>query len=97
MGGPVLDVCRHFCERWNFIKHEKALDKERVPFIQPPLGGFNNYQKFKLPEADERSHRRHRFEPGTRGVKGTCRTQVLRSVGEWSIGLETEVGVIVSN
>ncbi|KAJ8656583.1 hypothetical protein O0I10_007660 [Lichtheimia ornata] len=90
VGGPVLDVCRHFCERWNFIKHEKALDKERVPFIQPPLGGFNTYQKFKLPEADDRGHRRHRFEPGTRGVKGTCRTQVLRSVGEWSIGLETE-------
>ena len=93
MGGPVLDVSRHFCERWNYVKHEKALEKERVPYIQPPLGGFNEHQRFKVPGENEPHHMRHRFEPGTRGHHGSCRTQVLRSIGEWSLGLDTEVCV----
>ncbi|KAI9312755.1 hypothetical protein BX666DRAFT_1986220 [Dichotomocladium elegans] len=92
LGGPVLDVCRHFCERWNYIKHEKALDNDKIPYIQPPLGGFNRLQRFELPSMndDESGYHRRRFDPGTRGVRGKCRAQVLRSVGEWSIGLDTE-------
>ncbi|KAI7858196.1 hypothetical protein BDC45DRAFT_499033 [Circinella umbellata] len=90
LGGPVLDVSRHFCERWNYVKHEKALEKERVPYIQPPLGGFTEQQRFQIPEKEESHDIRRRFEPETRGHHGTCRTQVLRSIGQWSLGLDTE-------
>ncbi|KAI9493053.1 hypothetical protein BDB00DRAFT_825220 [Zychaea mexicana] len=90
LGGPVLDVCRHFCERWNYVKHEKAEDKEKVPFIQPPLGGLSQRQHFRIGDDNQPNRHLHRFEPGTRGIHGTCRAQVLRSIGEWSLGLDTE-------
>lgn len=66
------------------------MDKDRVPFLRPPLGGLAGHQRFKLPDENEHYHYR-RFEHGTRGVKGNVRCQVLRSVGEWSIGTDTEV------
>ncbi|KAI8391192.1 uncharacterized protein BYT42DRAFT_474927 [Radiomyces spectabilis] len=92
LGGPVLDVAHHFCERWNFIKHEKAMDHDNVPFLQPPLGGFAGHQRFVIPNEDPENHRhqRRRFQHGTRGVTGTCRAQVLRSSGEWSLDIPTE-------
>ncbi|KAG0171892.1 hypothetical protein DFQ28_003801 [Apophysomyces sp. BC1034] len=97
IGGPVLDVARHFCERWNFVKHEKALKKEKVEFLQPPLGGYSQNQRFDIPMEDhiedDEGHacvKRCQFKHGTRGVNGTCRAQVLRSSGLWSLDIETE-------
>ncbi|KAI9491274.1 hypothetical protein BDB00DRAFT_767302 [Zychaea mexicana] len=93
VGGPVLDVGRHFTERWNYIKTKKNMDNERVLFLKPALGGFGHHQHFSIPDdADEvAAHRTYRFMHGTRDVKGTCRTQILRSAGDWSLGLdETE-------
>ncbi|KAL0087888.1 hypothetical protein J3Q64DRAFT_1735044 [Phycomyces blakesleeanus] len=92
MGGPVLDVVRHFCERWNFIKHEKAMDKEHVPFLQPPVGGFGKNQRFSINNDDELTakQKRRKYKHHTRNVTGTCRSQVLRSAGEWSLDIETE-------
>jgi len=87
LGGPVLDVARHACERWNFIKHQKSMDRDEVPFLQPPLGGFSRTQKFELP-TDHSFFRKHVHN--TRGIKGSCRTQVLRSSAEWSSNIETE-------
>lgn len=87
----MLDVARHFCERWNFIKHEKAMKKDKVPFLQPPLGGFNHSQHFEMPREMSPFVHRHRYAHETAGVEGTVRCQVLRSMGEWSLGLETEV------
>ncbi|ORY93035.1 hypothetical protein BCR43DRAFT_496218 [Syncephalastrum racemosum] len=92
-GGPVLDVARHFCERWNYIKHKKNMDDERILFIHPPLGGMGQGLEFGVPENKEDlpSRRAHRFMHGTRDVHGTCRVQVCRSSGTWSLGLkETE-------
>ncbi|KAG0174673.1 hypothetical protein DFQ28_005271 [Apophysomyces sp. BC1034] len=95
LGGPVLDVARHFCERWNFIKHEKAMDKDKVPFLQPPLGGFTRKQSFRVPLQDEggQHFRRHHFRHGTRNINGTCRAQVLRSSAEWSSGITNEPSI----
>ncbi|SAM04497.1 hypothetical protein [Absidia glauca] len=92
MGGPVLDVARHFCERWNFVKNEKAKDIEAIPFLQPPLGGFvGNTQRFNLPNEEEQpAWQRRRYRHGTRGVTGTCRAQVVRSSADWSLGIKTE-------
>jgi hypothetical protein len=28
-------VARHFVQRWNFIKDEKASDKDKIPFLTP--------------------------------------------------------------
>ncbi|KAI8329868.1 hypothetical protein BC941DRAFT_463630 [Chlamydoabsidia padenii] len=92
LGGPVLDVARHFCERWNFVKNEKSKDIEAIPFLQPPLGGFvGNRQRFELPQDDQvPAWQRRRYRHGTRGVTGTCRAQVVRSSADWSLGIKTE-------
>lgn len=28
-------MARHFVQRWNFIKDEKAYDKDKFPFLTP--------------------------------------------------------------
>lgn len=68
------------------------MDRDEVPFLQPPLGGFSRTQKFELP-TDHSFFRKHVHN--TRGIKGSCRTQVLRSSAEWSSNIETEVRTIV--
>ncbi|CEP10723.1 hypothetical protein [Parasitella parasitica] len=89
-GAPVLDVARHFCERWNFIKHEKAKNKDNIPFLQPPLGGMGQQQRYIEEEPEEHHYRRQRHKHRTRGVTGTMRAQVLRSSAKWSSGVELE-------
>lgn len=91
MGAAVLDVARHFCERWNFIKHEKAKDKENVPFLQPPLGGMGGQERFLQEQPEEHHYRSVCYKHRTHGVKGTMRAQVLRSSAKWSSGVEHEV------
>ncbi|CAO3600983.1 unnamed protein product [Absidia cylindrospora] len=88
LGGPVLDVARHFCERWNFVKNEKNRKNDNVPLLQPPLGGFvgNTQRGFQ----DQPQQQARRYRHGTRGVSGTCRAQVVRSSADWSLGIKTE-------
>ncbi|KAG1152416.1 hypothetical protein G6F37_000260 [Rhizopus arrhizus] len=89
LGKPVLDVSRHFCDRWNFIKQSKSLDKQNAPFLKPPAGGYSSYQNFKI-SLENRLLRSHHFPHATHGVQGTCRVQVLRSSAEWSSGIPLE-------
>ncbi|CAG8498943.1 7241_t:CDS:10, partial [Ambispora leptoticha] len=35
VGTPARDVARHFVQRWNFIKDEKASGREDLPFLTP--------------------------------------------------------------
>ncbi|PKY56906.1 phospholipase D/nuclease [Rhizophagus irregularis] len=35
IGTPARDVARHFVQRWNFIKDDKASCIERIPFLTP--------------------------------------------------------------
>lgn len=87
----MLDVARHFCERWNFIKHDKAKNIDTVPYLQPPLGGMGQQQRFIEEEAEEHHYKRYRHKHRTHGVTGTMRAQVLRSSAKWSSGVELEV------
>ncbi|GAA5809595.1 hypothetical protein MFLAVUS_003006 [Mucor flavus] len=91
IGLPVLDVARHFCERWNFIKHEKAINKDHVPFLEPPVGGMGRQQKFmEEPQEEEHHFRTLCHKPRVQGVTGNVRAQVLRSSAKWSSGIELE-------
>lgn len=90
IGTPVLDVARHFCERWNFIKHDKALNKDNVPFLQPPLGGMGQQQRYIEDKPEEHHYQKYRHKHRTHGVTGTMRAQVLRSSAKWSSGIELE-------
>ncbi|KAI8980525.1 hypothetical protein BDB01DRAFT_836742 [Pilobolus umbonatus] len=90
IGAPVLDVTRHFCERWNFIKHDKAKTKDNIPYLQPPLGGMGRQERFLEEEAEEHHYLKNRHRNRTAGITGTMRAQVLRSSSKWSLGIETE-------
>ncbi|CAI2169391.1 2838_t:CDS:10 [Funneliformis geosporum] len=35
IGHPARDIARHFVQRWNFIKEEKAFEREKFPFLTP--------------------------------------------------------------
>ncbi|PKC70587.1 phospholipase D/nuclease [Rhizophagus irregularis] len=35
VGHPARDIARHFIQRWNFIKEEKAFERESIPFLMP--------------------------------------------------------------
>ena len=35
-GQPARDIARNFCQRWNFIKSAKAINREDMPFLLPP-------------------------------------------------------------
>ena len=35
IGTPARDVARHFVQKWNFIKEEKAFEREKIPFLMP--------------------------------------------------------------
>ncbi|RUP33532.1 hypothetical protein BC936DRAFT_138556, partial [Jimgerdemannia flammicorona] len=85
LGQPVLDIAKHFCERWNFIKNNKSLDREEVLFLEPPLGGFTqSYAR------DAGSHLRIKHHHKTGDVKGNHHVQVLRSSSQWSHDIKTE-------
>jgi hypothetical protein len=72
------------------------MDRDEVPFLEPPLGGFSQAQKFELPIHESRFHFRKHIH-NTRGITGSCRTQILRSSADWSSNIETEVFPSVSN
>lgn len=90
MGEPVLDVARHFSDRWNFIKHSKSLDKSQAPFLKPPVDGYSGYQSFKI-TMESKLLRSYHFEPNVDDVQGSCKVQVLRSSADWSTGIKLEV------
>lgn len=66
------------------------MDKDNVPFLQPPLGGMGHQEHFFENQPEEHHYRRVRNKHRTRGIKGTMMTQVLRSSAKWSSGIELE-------
>ncbi|KAI8886590.1 phospholipase D/nuclease [Backusella circina FSU 941] len=92
LGQPVLDLARHFCDRWNFVKHSKSLDKQKAPFLRPPLGGYSSYQSFKIP-IESRILRSYHFHHNLGEVHGTCQAQILRSSASWSSGIKLEKSI----
>lgn len=72
------DLARHFIQRWNYVKAEKAMHKEEhIPFLLPG------------PESHSED------EGGGEGSDMTgCRAQLVRSVGEWSMGMPVEASIM---
>jgi phosphatidylserine/phosphatidylglycerophosphate/cardiolipin synthase-like enzyme len=84
VGRPARDVARHFVQRWNFIKKEKAENRPEYPVLiaksdqqhdreQPP--GIKSF-KYKCGEIS--------CHPD----EGTCHIQIVRSSAKWSHGLD---------
>ncbi|XP_039258674.2 phospholipase D1-like isoform X3 [Styela clava] len=71
-GKAARDAARHFIQRWNFTKIEKAKKGESVPFLLPKAyceDAFNLRQSSIHPDAVN------------------AKVQILRSSAEWSAGI----------
>ncbi|XP_054157366.1 phospholipase D1-like [Oppia nitens] len=72
MGRAARDVARHFIERWNFTKFEKAKFNDQYPWLIPKA----------YPSVGDTVHKPPKY------LLRACpvTVQVVRSVGHWSIG-----------
>ncbi|CCD23548.1 phospholipase D NDAI_0B05150 [Naumovozyma dairenensis CBS 421] len=80
VGEPARDLSRHFVQRWNYLLREKRPSRP-TPLLTPA----NDFTACEL----ERS-------PFFKTLKkrSTCEVQILRSAGNWSLGLkETEKSI----
>ncbi|KAL3228899.1 Phospholipase D1 [Nakaseomyces bracarensis] len=76
-GEPARDLSRHFVQRWNYLLREKR--PSRATPLLTPASDFTSYELENLPIFQYIKDR------------STCEVQVLRSAGNWSLGLkETE-------
>lgn len=73
-GSVARDVARHFIERWNHVKLEKAKFHSKYPFLLP-----KTYSDFSSPQ-------KYSFL----AKLNSCDVQVVRSVSRWSIGTQTD-------
>ena len=72
VGAAARDVARHFIERWNFTKFEKAKFNDTYPWLIPKA--YSNVDQIKAPKSL------------LRGAPVSC--QVVRSGSDWSIGIK---------
>ncbi|XP_022246655.1 phospholipase D1-like [Limulus polyphemus] len=79
-GSSARDVSRHFIQRWNFTKFEKAKQYVKYPWLLPKA--YDNLNNFpSLPKEST-------------GQMLCANVQILRSIGEWSAGVrETEQSI----
>ncbi|XP_067142293.1 phospholipase D1 isoform X2 [Centruroides vittatus] len=74
-GSAARDVARHFIQRWNFTKLEKAKNYDAYPYLLP-----KNYENVaNIPPLPLSSV----------GTLYTTNCQILRSVSTWSAGIRT--------
>lgn len=72
VGEPARDVARHFIERWNACKLEKARDNVSLPYLLP-----KSYNDIRIDK---------NFWIKTKVNLERCTVQVLRSASNWSTG-----------
>lgn len=80
VGEPARDMSRHFVQRWNYLLRQKRPSRP-TPLLTPP----SDFTPEELANS-----------PFFRSLKNrsTCEVQVLRSTGNWSLGLkETEKSI----
>jgi len=84
VGRPVLDVARHFIQRWNFIKKEKAENRLEYPVLIAKSD--QQYDREYPPKVGSYEYGGKKVECHPHG--GSCNVQIIRSSSKWSHGLE---------
>jgi hypothetical protein len=84
VGRPAMDVARHFIERWNFIKKEKAEDRE----FYPALIAKSDRQMDRENPPCKRKYVYFDTPYETDPYNGNNIVQILRSSCDWSHGLD---------
>ncbi|KAL1442212.1 hypothetical protein MTO96_007835 [Rhipicephalus appendiculatus] len=73
-GAAARDIARHFVQRWNFTKFEKAKQHENYPWLLP-----KSYQDVELEST---------LPESAVGKLFTADCQILRSASNWSTGIK---------
>ncbi|XP_075727869.1 phospholipase D isoform X1 [Rhipicephalus microplus] len=73
-GAAARDIARHFVQRWNFTKFEKAKQHENYPWLLP-----KSYQDVELEST---------LPETAIGTLFTADCQILRSASNWSTGIK---------
>lgn len=77
IGEPARDMARHFVQRWNYVIRRKRPSRS-TPLLLPPVD-FSQEELNNSPLFQSLK------------AESTCEIQILRSAGNWSLGLkETE-------
>lgn len=77
IGEPARDMSRHFVQRWNYVIRRKRPSRP-TPLLLPPID-FSKEELLNSPLFQSLK------------AESTCEIQILRSAGNWSLGLkETE-------
>ncbi|KAM3163069.1 Phospholipase [Lachancea thermotolerans] len=74
VGEPARDMSRHFVQRWNYLLRQKRPSRP-TPLLTPP-SDFTEEEMKRSPLFQSLADR------------STCEVQVLRSAGNWSLGLK---------
>ncbi|SCU82768.1 LANO_0B07470g1_1 [Lachancea nothofagi CBS 11611] len=74
VGEAARDMSRHFVQRWNYVIRQKRPSRP-TPLLTPP-SDFTESEMKKSPFFQDIADR------------STCEVQVLRSAGNWSLGLK---------
>ncbi|GMI79357.1 phospholipase D P2, PHOSPHOLIPASE D ZETA 2 [Hibiscus trionum] len=96
-GPPCRDVARHFVQRWNHAKRNKALHEQTIPLLMPQhhmtshrfcpktlldMDIPDEWWETTVTDDNDASV----GEYGEIGPRIACHCQVIRSVGQWSAG-----------
>jgi len=84
VGRPARDVSRHFIQRWNFIKKEKAENRPEYPV----LIAKSDQQQDREQPPKVRTYKYDCGEMSCNPHEGTCNVQIVRSSAKWSHGLD---------
>ncbi|CAE6399900.1 unnamed protein product [Rhizoctonia solani] len=106
IGPVVLDIVQHFIERWNEVKLRKYKKRAHIDWLALPhnIEADPEHPVSRHPHLERWREIGRQFKQYWQGEEalpdedghspfGTCRVQVVRSVGDWSHGVLTEDSV----
>ncbi|XP_022672851.1 phospholipase D1-like isoform X5 [Varroa destructor] len=74
IGRAARDLARHFIQRWNFVKNNKAKRNDFYPWLLPM--SYDVAEEFDVGKCEEWFGKLYR-----------CEVQALRSASSWSVGI----------
>ncbi|KAA8611931.1 phospholipase D1 [Pyrenophora tritici-repentis] len=93
IGPAIYDIAEHFVLRWNFVKREKYKRDERYDWLtmegrEGADEDLIGVQRPKFPVGDYVHHPITQLNTKNLENRGTVHAQLVRSSGDWSMGIE---------
>lgn len=99
-GQPARDIARHFVQRWNFLRRGKPRPPKRpTPLLLVKPDTFPFIPSLETTVGDGQKQQRQQNDPraGSLPMSHVCCIQLLRSVSQWSLGIQDHVETSIQN